>query len=308
MSGPTRIPKTYKLFINGAFPRSESGRSLLIGDHRDEVVAHLCHASRKDLRDAVEAARGAASKWASMTAYNRGQILYRMAEMLDGRRAEFADAIEVAGRRHAEARPTRSRTKSARPAGISASTEVGAAVDRLVSFAGWCDKHAEILGRRAAVSGAYHVFSLPEPSGVTAIVAPDAPPLLGLVALLGAVLAAGNPAVCLASELNPIPAAILGEVVATSDVPAGVVNILTGRRDELLVHVSSHREIRAVSAADLDDAEIVQLRSGAAENLKRVHVAPRGSLEAWLNDETESALGRLEPFVEIKTIWHPSAV
>lgn len=307
MTGPMRIPKTYKLFINGAFPRSESGRSLVVTDGNREVAAHLCNGSRKDLRDAVDAARGAAAKWASMTGYNRGQILYRMAEMLDGRRAEFAEALEIAGR-HGAVGATRGRATAPRVKAINASKEVDASVDRLISFAGWCDKHAEVLGRRAAVSGAYHVFSLPEPSGVTAIIAPDAPALLGLVALLSAVLAAGNPAVCLASELNPIPAALLGEVVATSDVPAGVVNILTGRRDELLAHVASHREIRAISAADLAPEHAAQLRSGAAENLKRVHVAPRGSLAAWLDDEAESALGRLEPFVEIKTIWHPSAV
>ncbi|MFO0875533.1 MAG: aldehyde dehydrogenase family protein [Phycisphaerales bacterium] len=318
MTSTLPIPKTYKLFIGGAFPRSESGRSLPVLDARGRAVAHLCRASRKDLREAVEAARNALPKWSGMTVYNRGQILYRMAEMLDGRRAEFIEAIKVAGvvagagaaaPSSSAARANR-RTRGGAPAGgpsrLPPATEVAACVDRLVAFAGWSDKHAEVLGHRAAVAGPYHVFSLPEPTGVVAIVAPDAPPLLGLVTLTAAAICCGNTAVCIASEANPIPAAVLGEVLATSDVPGGAVNILTGTRDELVPFVALHREIRAVSAADLPTEQATQLRAGAAENLKRVHVAPRGEPARWLDDEAETSIEAVAPFVEIKTIWHPS--
>ena len=326
MTSTLPIPKTYKLFIGGAFPRSESGRSLPVHDARGRVVAHLCNASRKDLREAVEAARAALPKWSGATAYNRAQILYRMAEMLDGRRAEFIEALGAAGTSGPRAQ-ARGRTvsKSGAPRSTSATgrrrtpasprgtrlapaTELATCVDRLVSFAGWADKHAELLGHRAAVSGPYHVFSLPEPTGVVAVIAPDAPALLGLVALTAAAISVGNTAVCLASEANPIPAAVLGEVLATSDLPPGAVNILTGSRGELLPIVATHREIRAVAAADLPVEQATLLRSGAAENLKRVHIAPRGDVSAWLDDEAAASLDAIAPFVEIKTIWHPSAV
>ncbi|MCA9285122.1 MAG: aldehyde dehydrogenase family protein [Phycisphaerales bacterium] len=288
------VLKTYKLFVNGGFPRTESGRSMPIEDARGRLVAHLCRASRKDLRDAVEAAHAALRKWSQATAYNRGQILYRMAEMLEGRADEFVDAIRCTG-----ARPTgRSR--------LAPRAEVEAAVERLVSFAGWADKHQQVLGCRNPVAGPYHVFSLPEPTGVVAVIAPDDPPLLALVSLVAAPLCAGNTVVALASERNPVPAAVLGEVMATSDLPAGAVNILTGLRAELLEHVAGHREIRAVSAAGVDKAQQRTLELGAAENLKRVHVRGAQPSDSWL-DERETAPETIAPFVETKTIWHPSA-
>lgn len=328
------IPKTYKLFIGGAFPRSESGRSLPVLDARGRVVAHLCNASRKDLREAVEHARAALPKWSGATAYNRAQILYRMAEMLDGRRAEFVDALEAAPSARSEPRGAgpqargvgatglrrspnpstgrrsapRAMTRRTPPARLAPATELAACIDRLVSFAGWADKHAELLGHRASVSGPYHVFSLPEPTGVVAVIAPDAPALLGLVALTAAAISVGNTTVCLASETNPIPAAVLGEVLATSDLPPGAVNILTGSRVELLPIFATHREIRAVAAADLPVEHATLLRSGVAENLKRIHIAPRGDPSSWLDDAAETSLDSITPFVEIKTIWHPSAV
>lgn len=302
------IPKTYKLFINGAFPRSESGRSLPVCDARGRVRAHLCRASRKDLRDAVEAARSALSRWAGMTAYNRAQILYRMAEMLDGRRQEFEAALR-AGTPSAR-RPTAGGGRRARASSgsVTPAMECSAAIDRLVGFAGWADKHAEVLGRRAAVAGPYHVFSVPEPSGVVGVVAPDRPALLGLVVQMAAAIAVGNTAVCLAGEADPVPAAVLGEVLATSDLPPGVVNILTGQRDELLGHLAGHREVRAVLGADLPAAQALLLRQGAAENLKRIALAPREDLAAWLDHDAETSPARLEPLVEIKTVWHPSAM
>lgn len=300
------IPKTFKLFIGGAFPRSESGRVLPLLDRRGRVIAQVSHASRKDLRDAVEAARGALPKWWGMTAYNRGQILYRMAEMLDARRDEFIETLAAV----APSASTHSSSSASKP--LAPKLEVAAAVERLVGFAGWADKHAEVLGRRAAVAGPYHVFSHAEPCGVTAVIAPDAPPLLGLVALVAAALCVGNSVVAIASDANPLPAVSLGEVLATSDLPGGVVNILTGSRAELVPIVASHREIRAISAADLPPDEATALRMGAAENLKRVTIrpraTPRGDLRPWLDHDAEIAPAAITPFVEIKTIWHPSAV
>ncbi|HMN96486.1 MAG TPA: aldehyde dehydrogenase family protein [Phycisphaerales bacterium] len=322
------IPKTVKLFIGGAFPRSESGRALPVHDRRGAVIAHASHASRKDLRDAVEAARAALPKWTGMTPYNRGQVLYRMAEMLDGRRAEFIEAIAApapmttsatgtsgrgarrAGRASRAGGGSAARSTRRRPSSqaITPAAEVSAAVERLVGFAGWADKHAEILGRRAAVAGPYHVFSHPEPIGATAVLAPDAPALLGLVALVAAAMSVGNTVVAVASDCNPLPAIAFAEVLATSDVPGGVVNILTGRRAELVPVIAEHREIRAVSAAELPDDLATTLRLGAAENLKRVTIRPRPALTAWLDHAEEIAPAAIEPLVEIKTVWHPSAV
>lgn len=314
------IPKTYKLFIGGAFPRSESGRSLPASDRKGATRAHLCRASRKDLRDAVEAARTAQPRWAALSAYNRAQILYRMAEMLDARRGEFEAILrdgpgvaeELSRRRAGAGRAAGSRSPAPRAPrgaarGLSPAVEVGATLDRLVSFAGWADKQAEVLGRRAAVSGPWHVFSLPEPCGVVAAVSPDHPALLGLVSQMAAALSAGNAVVCLASERDPLPAALFAEVLSTSDLPGGAVNILTGERAELLPHLAGHREIRAILAADLPEDQARQLREGASENLKRVQVAPRGLPEAWLDHDAETSPARLEAVVEIKTIWHPSA-
>ncbi|MBS0197036.1 MAG: aldehyde dehydrogenase family protein [Planctomycetes bacterium] len=288
------VLKTYKLFIDGAFPRSESGRSLAVNGADGAVIAHLCKASRKDLRDAVEAARRGLDKWSAATAYNRGQVMYRMAEMMEGKRRELADAISAVG---------------GKPAGKRARTaadEVAAAIDRVIYFAGWADKHAQVLGCNNPVSGPYYNFTIVEPTGVVVVVAPDRLPLLGLISLLAPVICSGNTAVVVASQTNPIPAAVFGEVCATSDVPAGVVNILTGERDELLKVVAGHRDIDAVHAAGLSAEHTTLLREGVAENIKRVTVRGGEQID-WFGDDCQSPYW-IEPFVEFKTVWHPASV
>jgi len=304
MAPTTRIPvlKTYKLFIDGAFPRSESGRSLEVKDAKGRLVAHLCKASRKDFRDAVEAARRGHEKWAAATAYNRAQVLYRLAEMMEGKRAELAEAIACVG-----------------VAPKSAAQEVEVAVDRVVHYAGWADKYAQVLGCSNPVSGPFHNFTVCEPCGVVACIAPDERPLLGLLSVMLPVVASGNACIAVASGLNPIPAAVLAEGIATSDLPAGVINILTGERAELLPVMSGHREVDAIHAALSTDAEITLLREGMAENVKRVHIrrgAATGKAASkragqgvdWLDAAACEGLDWIEPFVEHKTLWHPSAV
>jgi acyl-CoA reductase-like NAD-dependent aldehyde dehydrogenase len=303
------IPKTHKLFIAGAFPRSESGRSLPITASRGTV--HISCASRKDLRAAVEAARAAFGKWRSATAYNRGQILYRMAEMLEGRKAELADAIS-------EVQPpstgARRQKAPAAPARRAAQQEVDAAIDRLVCFGGWADKYAQVLGCNNPVAGPYYNFTIPEPTGIVGIIAPDQPPLLGLISLLAPPLCAGNTLVALASESNPLPAIILAEVCATSDVPAGVINILTGLHDELIPQFATHREINAISASEVSPVHAKTLREGAGDNLKRVTIRPapltrpatRGKPSVHETAADADSPWTIEPFVEFKTIWHPS--
>lgn len=299
MSQRLTVLKTYKLFIGGAFPRSESGRSRPALSPSGGVVAHVSHASRKDLREAVEAARRAADRWAAATAYNRGQVLYRIAEMMEGKRAELAEAIDA--------------TRAAQRRGLSAQAEVTAAIDRVVHYAGWADKYAQVLGCNNPVSGPYYNFSICEPTGVVACVCPDEPPLLALVSLLAPVLAGGNTAVVVAGEQHPLPAAVLGEVCATSDVPAGVVNILTAPREELLPFVAQHRDIDAVHAGGITDEHAEILAAGTAENLKRVTIR-RGAGAAgnaapidWSDTHACESPWWIEPFVEIKTVWHPAS-
>lgn len=290
---PERLPvaKTYKLFIGGRFPRTESGRSMAVEDARGRVAAHLCRASRKDLRDSIEAARNAQPAWADADAYLRGQMLYRMAEMLEGKSGEFVEALRL----------TTGETTA------SAKRQVAASIDRLVCFAGWADKFQQVLGCHNPVSGPYYNFTVPEACGVVAAIAPEQPPLLGLISLLAPPLVAGNAVVAIAGHVHPIPAAILGEVCATSDIPAGVVNILTGERDELLPHVADHREIIAVHAAGLSARQTERLRLGSAENIKRVTVLPFKD-DAWFDADQGESPWMIEPFIEMKTIWHPSAV
>ena len=258
----TRVPvnKTYKLYLGGAFPRSESGRTYEAEGH------NIAMASRKDVRDAVKAARGALAKWSGATAYNRGQVLYRVAEMLEARAGELAGLCGGA-------------------------EEVGRATDRVVWYAGWTDKLSQVLGGANPVAGPYFNFTVPEPTGVVGIVAPAEPALLGLVSRLAPVLAGGNTAVVIASEAHPRAAIELAEVLATSDVPGGVVNILTGRRDELAPHLASHLD---VDALDLDRGD-AELERAAAENVKRV-VSARGDVQSPYE---------ISSFLELKTVWHP---
>ncbi len=284
------VTKTYKLFIAGKLPRSESGRSSVVKAADGTVFAHVCRASRKDLRDAVEAARKALPGWKSATPYLRGQILYRMAEMMEGKRAEFIESLRTVDGR----------------AERDAISEVDASIDRLVCFAGWADKHQQVFGCANPVAGPYHNFTVAEPVGVAAvIVASPIRPLLGLVSLMAPALACGSVAIAISDQTNPIPACILGEVVATSDTPGGVVNILTGLHDELVPQMGTHAGIDAVLSAGLSSAHRATLLEGAANDLKRAHAIDHpGDFADEVRFEGPSAL---EPFLEFKTLWHPSA-
>jgi acyl-CoA reductase-like NAD-dependent aldehyde dehydrogenase len=307
------VTKTFKLHVNGVFPRSESGRSLIVRNAAGEVLAHIAHASRKDLRDAVEAAAAAQPKWGAATAYNRGQVLYRMAEMLEGKRDEFAEALRETWKGPNVQTSKRKGIKASRHRGIKgaeAHDEISAAIDRLVCFAGWADKYAQVLGCNNPVAGPYYNFTVPEPTGVVGVLSPgDAgggPSLLGLISLIAPPLCAGNAIVAIADDHAMLPAAILGEVCATSDVPAGVINILTGQRKELIEHLAQHREVNAISAANLPAADATTLKLGIADNLKRVRLATIAP-EQWLDANVCETPWTIEPFVEMKTIWHPSA-
>ena len=263
MSDRLPVKKTYKLFIGGKFPRSESGRTF------EAQGQNVALASRKDVRDAVKAARGAVAGWAGMTAYNRGQVLYRVAEMMEARATDLAELC-------------------------SGRDEVEAAIDRVVWYAGWSDKLAQVLGGSNPVAGPYFNFTVPEPTGVVGVLAPEEPALLGLVTRLAPVLVGGNAAVVVASQSQPLAAVELAEVVATSDVPGGVVNVLTGRRDELAPVLASHMDVNALDLAGADGLA-PELERLAAENVKRV-VKGRADVQSpW----------EVASFLELKTVWHP---
>ncbi len=271
------VRKTYKLYIGGAFPRSESGRSYVVSDEAGKFLAHAALASRKDARDAVVAARKAFPGWSTITAYNRGQILYRVAELMESRRSEFAEASEV----------------------------VSAAIDRWVWYAGWTDKIASVLGGSNPVAGPYFDFSVPEPTGVVAVIAPQESSLLGLVSVLAPVMATGCTAVVVASERSPLAAITLSEVLATSDVPGGVVNVLTGRMAELAPVLAAHMDVNAIDLTGVGSSQdVAELQRAAAENVKRVF-RPRDPEGGWHGD---AGLARLRAFLEIKTVWHPMGV
>jgi acyl-CoA reductase-like NAD-dependent aldehyde dehydrogenase len=288
MSPRLNVRKTYKLYVGGAFVRSESGRYDRALGADDEHLANVPRASRKDVRDAMAAARKAAGPWAARTAYNRGQILYRAAEALESRSDELAARLAEAGGRADGA--------------ASAAAEIAAAVDVLVHYAGWTDKLPAVLGGVNPVAMPYLSFSLPEPTGVVGIVAPDEPPLLGLVAELAPALAAGNTVVAVISERWPLPALDLAEVLGVSDVPGGVVNLLSGRRAELAPALGAHRDLNAIVDAAGDPELSADLDRLAAETVKRArHATAATSYEA----ATDDALARLEAVTELKTAWHP---
>jgi acyl-CoA reductase-like NAD-dependent aldehyde dehydrogenase len=291
-AGRIAVRKTYKLYIGGAFPRSESGRSYVVNGSDGGFLANAALASRKDARDAVVAARKAFGGWSGATAYNRGQVLYRVAEVLEGRRAQFADEV-----RHST--------------GVTltkALTEVDAAVDRWVWYAGWSDKIAQVRGGANPVAGPYFNFSLPEPTGVVAVLAPQDGPfsaLLGLVSVIAPAIAGGNTVVVVASEKYPLPAVTLSEVLATSDVPGGVVNVLTGRVAEIAPWLASHMDVNAIDLAGAlgaPGALADDLAVAAAENLKRVVRLPAAD---WL---AEPGVERMFSYLETKTVWHPMGV
>jgi acyl-CoA reductase-like NAD-dependent aldehyde dehydrogenase len=260
------VKKTYKLFIGGQFPRSESGRTYLAQEQ------NVARGSRKDLRDAVRAARSAQPKWAGMTAYNRGQVLYRIAEMMEARRVEFAELC-------------------------SGETEVDTAIDRWVWYAGWADKIGQVLGSSNPVAGPYFNFTIPEPTGVVGIVAPDEPPLLGLVSRLAPAIVGGNTALVITSETQPLAAIELAEALATSDVPGGVVNILTGYRAELAPWLAAHMDVNAIDLTGADGLA-AELERAAAENVKRVVHGKADGQSPW----------DVAAFLELKTVWHPIGV
>ena len=289
------VLKTWKLFIGGSFPRTESGRTMILWGVGDRVVAHCCQGSRKDLRNTVEIARKALPGWWNRDAYNRGQILYRIAEMAEGRTAEIVDAIRSVPAPDGDRAPTLA----------AARREVARGIDRLVAFAGWCDKFPQVIGSRNPVAGPYHDFTMPEPTGVCGVVAPNAPSFLGLISHLAPVLAGGNVAVALASEKNPLPAMVLAEICATSDVPGGVVNVITGYRRELLPEFADHRDIDAIAgeAETADERRMLEL--GSADNMKRVRIEESDSVDHD-DDDARHSPWTIEPFTEMKTIWHPS--
>jgi acyl-CoA reductase-like NAD-dependent aldehyde dehydrogenase len=284
------VRKTYKLYVAGAFPRSESGRSYEVLDHKGRFVANASYASRKDARDAVAAARKAFGGWSSRTPYNRGQVLYRVAEVLEGRRAQFVEEVSLS--------EGLSRSK--------AETAVDTAVDRLVWYAGWADKLAQVVGGANPVAGPYFNFSLPDPTGVVAVLAPQDSSLLGLVSVVAPVVVSGNTAVVTSSYSRPLPAITFSEVLATSDVPGGVVNILTGRLADTVPTLASHMDVNAIdltgAAGDTEHAR--QLEEAAAENLKRVVRAPAVEPD-WA---AEPGIERMTAFLETKTVWHPIGI
>ncbi|MCW5251670.1 MULTISPECIES: aldehyde dehydrogenase family protein [unclassified Streptomyces] len=286
MSDPRlSVLKTYKLYVGGKFPRSESGRVYEVSDAKGNWSANAPQSSRKDARDAVVAARRAFGGWSGATAYNRGQILYRVAEMLEDRRDQYVREV-------------------ARAEGLSksrAGEQVDAAVDRWVWYAGWTDKIAQVVGGANPVAGPYFNLSSPEPTGVVAVLAPQESSLLGLVSVLAPVIATGNTAVLVASERAPLPALSLGEVLATSDVPGGVVNILSGRTAEIAAPLAAHQDVNAIDLAGAGAELAAELETAAADNLKRV-------LRPQPVDDWAAAPGteRMTAFLETKTVWHPT--
>ncbi|HSU02503.1 MAG TPA: aldehyde dehydrogenase family protein [Nocardioides sp.] len=286
MTDRLAVRKTYKLYVNGAFPRSESGRTYEVTDGTGHFLANAAWASRKDARDAVVAARGAFPKWAAMTAYNRGQVLYRVAEVMEGRHVQFCEEV-AAGE------------------GLSASkarAAVDAAIDRWVWYAGWTDKLTAVLGGANPVAGPYFDFSMPEPTGVVAVLAPQQSSLLGLVSVLAPVLAGGNTAVVVTSKERPLPAVTLAEVLATSDVPGGVVNLLTGDAAELGTWLAEHADVDGIDLTGAPTDRAMEFERAAAGTVKRV-IRPQEP--DWTADP---GLGRMTPFLETKTVWHPIGV
>jgi acyl-CoA reductase-like NAD-dependent aldehyde dehydrogenase len=288
MSERLEVRKTYKLFVGGAFPRSESGRTYEVTDASGAFLANAAKASRKDARDAVLAARKGFGAWSAATAYNRGQVLYRIAEVMEGRRDQFVADVQ-----------------SAEGAGESAAAaQVDAAIDRWVWYAGWADKLAQVLGSANPVSGPYFNFSVPDPTGVVAAVAPQQSSLLGLVSVCAPIITSGNTVIVIASTERPIPAVTLSEVMAAADVPGGTVNVLTGDPSEAMPWLASHADVNAVDLAGVVDAELAtSLERDAAGTVKRVLRADPDA--DWSRDP---GLARIRAFIETKTVWHPMGV
>ncbi|NGY58472.1 aldehyde dehydrogenase family protein [Lentzea sp. NEAU-D13] len=287
MSDRVTVAKTYKLYIGGAFPRSESGRSYPVTDSKGTFLANAAQGSRKDARDAVAAARKAFDKWSGATAYNRGQVLYRVAEVLEGRREQFIS--EVAASEGVQLK--------------KAQSIVDTAIDRWVWYAGWTDKIAAVLGSANPVAGPYFSFSTPEPTGVVAVLAPQQSSLLGLVSVIAPVIASGNTAVVITSQDRPLPAITLSEVLATSDVPGGVVNIITGRTAEIAPWLASHADVNALDLTGAPESLREDLERSAAGTVKRV-LRNKVSEDFAVTPD----MSRLRAYLETKTVWHPMGV
>ncbi|MFK4791409.1 aldehyde dehydrogenase family protein [Microbacterium sp. ZW T5_56] len=286
MSKRLTVPKTYKLAIGGAFPRSESGRTYAVTSPSGEFLANAAQASRKDARDAVKAARAAVKGWSGATAYNRGQVLYRIAEVLEGRRAQFVEEISA-------------------QQGVSAAiagAQVDEAIDRWVWYAGWCDKFSQVSGAANPVAGPYFNISVPEPTGVVAIIAPQDNALLGLVSAIAPALVAGNAVVVIASQAFPLSSISFAEVLATSDVPAGVVNVLTGSPAEMAPWLASHDDVNALDLVGAGALDWISLQQAAAGTLKRVLTPEDGG------DAAAPSLQRITAFTETKTVWHTKSM
>jgi acyl-CoA reductase-like NAD-dependent aldehyde dehydrogenase len=289
------VRKTYKLYIGGAFPRSESGRAYPVNAADGSPIANACRASRKDLREAVRAARKASGGWADKTAMNRGQVLYRVAELMEGRRDQFvAEVSQAEGVRDAKAREL-----------------VARAIDRWVWYAGWADKISQVLGSANPVAAPYFNFTIPEPTGVVGLVAPEQSSLLGLISRLAPPLVAGNAVVVIASETRPLAAITLTEVLATSDVPGGVVNVLTGLKTELVPVMAGHVDVDAIDVWGVPDDLRTDVELAAADNVKRLSRRPAGVTDArfdWLDDRATERPEWITAFLEMKTVWHPIGV
>lgn len=276
--------KTYKLYVGGKFPRSESGRVYEVTDSKGNWLANVPQSSRKDARDAVVAARKAFGAWSGATAYNRGQILYRIAEMLEGRKDQF---VREVGEAEGLSRP-------------KAAAVVDAAIDRWVWYAGWTDKITQVVGGGNPVAGPFFNLSSPEPTGVVTVLAPQDSSFLGLVSVIAPVIATGNTAVVIASEKSPLPALSLGEVLATSDLPGGVVNVLSGRTAEIAAPLAAHQDVNAIDLAGADEVLAKELEIAAADNLKRV-LRPQA-----VDYSATPGIDRMTAFLETKTVWHPT--
>ena len=284
----TRLPitKTPKVYVGGAFIRSESARTFPLRDAAGNFVANIPQCSRKDLRNAVEAAAKAGPGWAKRTAYNRGQIIYRLGEMVEARRTELAAALRLGG-----------------ATATAATKEVSATIDRLIYYAGWADKYEQVLGSVNPVAAPYFNFTVSEPMGIIGLLAPQEAPLLALISLLAPAITSGNTVVALASSARPYPAIILGEMLATSDLPSGVVNLLTGLRAELIPTFATHAHFRALGGV-ANKAEQTALKLGAAESVKRVKLFAAAAPINWFSSEQQN-VDALRAYLEFKTVWHP---
>jgi acyl-CoA reductase-like NAD-dependent aldehyde dehydrogenase len=281
------VRKTYKLYINGEFPRTESGRFYPVKSKGGELLANACRGSRKDLRNAVQAARKAFDGWSGKTAYNRGQILYRIAEVCEARAGELIEELRRQG-----------------SSAVDARKETDRVIDRWVYYAGWSDKYPQMIGSVNPVAGPYYNFTVPEPTGVVGVVAPEVPPLLGLVSRIAPALVGGNTVVAITSESKPLPGITLGEIFQTSDIPGGVINLISGLKSELVPWLASHMDVNAIDATGVARDGIAAVQKAAAENVKRV-VHFDAEKIGWTDERRSQSPYAIFDFQEMKTVWHP---